>query len=511
VGDDAETQEYVKIGSYGMKSKAYLDMQGDSIIDDEIGNTPSTTHAPSAKAVADYVNEHGGGTGDLPISEEQTSDASEEQVWSNNAETQTYAKIGSYGMKSKAYLDLNGNNVIPIKDSAIGNNPSTTNVPTTKAVKDYVDAHGGGGTSTIRLLFIGSSFGVDTVSEVGKIVQSIGGKIIIGNAYIGAATLSTFISRYNNHQGMAYYKWFENATSWSLYDMVNGEWLPNQGTGVSDEDRVQAMNNTTLDFLLQDEPWDYIILQNGAYQSPYPDQSPFWTKDGGGNITRNIVQELVAICKKNCIYTNPVFGMNMTWAFSVYHTISDGHLNDDFWVSYGENQGARQLGMYNNIATNYADCLTNCEDVKFIVPSGTSIQNARLNSTLRNSTNYTEVSGGMPTIAEAEAITSLDNIAQTYPFMDNDKNWKNKNDFTRDTIHAGFILTRFLLGATLYQKILAKRYGVDISESTYRQNCTPSGDTREQLATPVTDENFPTLVSIVKASIANPFTINNNQ
>ena len=33
---------------------------------------------------------------------------------------------------------------LPTKDSSIGENPSTTHVPTTKAVKEYVDAHGGG-------------------------------------------------------------------------------------------------------------------------------------------------------------------------------------------------------------------------------------------------------------------------------------------------------------------------------------------------------------------------------
>lgn len=108
--NDAETQEYVKVGSYGMKSKAYLDMQGDSIIDDEIGNTPSISHAPSAKAVADYFEAHGGGgTGDFPISKESILSENEEQVWGNNAGTQEYVKIGPYGMKSKAYLDMNGN------------------------------------------------------------------------------------------------------------------------------------------------------------------------------------------------------------------------------------------------------------------------------------------------------------------------------------------------------------------------------------------------------------------
>lgn len=107
--NDADTQEYAKIGSYGMKSKAYLDMQGESIIDDEIGNSPSTTHAPSAKAVRDYVDEHGGGTGDLPISTEDTQEEESEQVWGNDTDTETYAKIGKYGIKAKGYYDLNGN------------------------------------------------------------------------------------------------------------------------------------------------------------------------------------------------------------------------------------------------------------------------------------------------------------------------------------------------------------------------------------------------------------------
>ena len=528
--------------------------------DSSIGSTPSNTHVPTTKAVKEYVDANS--VSNFPINNAATSDSEEEFILQNDAGTEQYAKAGTYGIKAPAYRDMQGNNVIPVKDSSIGDNPSNSHVPTTQAVKTYVDNNAGIGNlpisgettassdeefivgndnlsqeyfkagsygikakkyldmngkdildgvgKTIRLLFIGSSFGVDTVSELGNIVQSVGKKIIIGNAYIGAATLDTFISRYRNHQGgIQYFKWFENATSWSLWDGDNEEWLPNAGTGVSDEDRQAAYANTYLDFIIQDDAWDYIILQNGAYQSPYPDQSPFWIKDGQGNITRNIVNEMIAICKKNCLYTNPVFGMNMTWAFSVYHTISSGHLNDDYWVSYGSNQGARQMGMYNNIATNYSDCLVNCEDVKFIIPSGTTIQNARLNSTLRDATNYTEVSGGMPTIAQAEAITSLVDIDQTYPYMDGDKNWKNKNDFTRDSIHAAYIQTRFLLGATLYQKLLSKLYGIDISQSTYRQGY--EGSLRPQLATPVTDENFPTLVSIVKASIANPFSVNSNQ
>lgn len=73
------------------------------------------------------------------ISKESTQSEDEEFVASNDAGTDTYAKVGSYGVKAKDYLDLQGNNVIPTKDTLIGETPSQTNVPTSKAVKDYVD------------------------------------------------------------------------------------------------------------------------------------------------------------------------------------------------------------------------------------------------------------------------------------------------------------------------------------------------------------------------------------
>ena len=108
-GNDAETQEYAKIGSYGMKSKAYLDMQGDSIIDGEIGDTPSASHAPSSKAVKDYVDEHGGGTGDLPIEKTAISSPEEYVVIRNSADTEDVFKVTDEGVRVKSLKDMQGN------------------------------------------------------------------------------------------------------------------------------------------------------------------------------------------------------------------------------------------------------------------------------------------------------------------------------------------------------------------------------------------------------------------
>lgn len=363
----------------------------------------------------------------------------------------------------------------------------------------------------LKILFIGSSFGVDTVREVGNICKSFNKDVIIGNAYIGAATLGVFIARWEADMGVTYYKWKYQATNWDQYNGTTGKWSSEPGSDITDEGKPAPANDTVkMDWILADEAWDFIILQNGAYQSPYQDQSAFWTKGEDGVITNNIVQKLIDKCKKASLYSNPVFGMNMTWAFSVYHTISDSHgpsgADDDKWLDYGSNQRERQIGMWTNISKNYKDCITNCPDVKFVIPSGTAVQNARTNLVLRNSTIYTSAVPAPPSIEQAEVITSLDGIESTYPFMDNTVNWRNKTDFTRDSIHANFGITRYIIAGTLFQTFIAKLFNIDIENCTYRIPL-GGGDYREQICTAVTDDNISLINKCIKEACNKPYEI----
>lgn len=363
----------------------------------------------------------------------------------------------------------------------------------------------------LKILLIGSSFGVDTVREVGNICKSFNKDVIIGNAYIGAAVLGSFISRWESDMGVTYYKWKYQATDWEQYNGTTGKWSSGPGYDITDEGKPAPANDTVkMDWILADEAWNFVILQNGAYQSPYPDQSVFWEKGEDGIITNNIVQKLIDKCKKASLYSNPVFGMNMTWAFSVYHTISDSHgpsgADDDKWLDYGSNQRERQIGMWTNISKNYKDCITNCPDVKFVIPSGTAVQNARTNLVLRNSTIYTSAVPAPPSIEQAEVITSLDGIESTYPFMDNTVNWRNKTDFTRDSIHADFGITRYIIAGTLFQTFIAKLFNIDIKNCTYRIPLS-SGYYREQLCTAVTDDNISLINKCIKEACNKPFEI----
>lgn len=138
---NSEGADFSNIKKEGVEVAKITDIPNVPTLDTNIGAHPSNSHTPSTKAVKDYVDD---ALDDLPFSEESTPTAVEEMEFVNEAETQAFAKIGSYGMKSLAYLDMQGNSVIPAKDNAIGDTPSQSNVPTSKAVAEYVEAHGGG-------------------------------------------------------------------------------------------------------------------------------------------------------------------------------------------------------------------------------------------------------------------------------------------------------------------------------------------------------------------------------
>ena len=150
-GNDAENDTYARVGFYGVKAKAYKKLNGDDAIpplDTSIGDNPSNSHTPSTQAVKKYVDNHSG-IGNLPISNESTATEDEEAVWGNDAGTQTYVKIGDYGIKAKAYFDLKGNplnnggnitNITVKKDGSgdftnvVAAVKSITNSPTSKDV-----------------------------------------------------------------------------------------------------------------------------------------------------------------------------------------------------------------------------------------------------------------------------------------------------------------------------------------------------------------------------------------
>lgn len=61
------------------------------------------------------------------ITEDETSDDTEEQSWQSDNGEETFAAIGTYGIKAKAYYDINGN---PIPTEPIPFDPTSITIPT---------------------------------------------------------------------------------------------------------------------------------------------------------------------------------------------------------------------------------------------------------------------------------------------------------------------------------------------------------------------------------------------
>lgn len=147
---------------------------------------------------------------------------------------------------------------------------------------------------------------------------------------------------------------------------INGEineyrWEGDINSGVS--------NKTTEGFTYIDalkyKKWDYIIYHQASTLS--------------GNISSfsPYLQELIDVAKIHCDNENVKFGLMQTWAYannpSTYPTSNSTEPVFD-----------SQVAMYNAICETYRQALSQFDDISFIVPAGTALQNAR-NTDLGNS------------------------------------------------------------------------------------------------------------------------------
>lgn len=343
---------------------------------------------------------------------------------------------------------------------------------------------------SLKILFIGSSFGVDTINYVGDIAHSYNFNIVIGNLYVGASGIKDYITFYESDRKISYYKWGLNAVSWE-----NG--------------------TSTVKEALSDEAWDFVVIQNGAYQSA--DESTYWDQDEEGNITKNYVSLFADIIDRCCLFSHPVICFNMTWAYSVYHTLSSSQGSKDKWLSFGINQKQRQLGMYTELCRLAQKVLQHCPEVKFVIPSGTAVQNAR-GTSLRTDTTIqgvvsqsnpetgTPVTTVVPTIEEAESMTDLNQAAVDFPFMagkdNNFMNWHYGTDLSRDCLHMTEGIGRYLVGGALWQMIGYKLSRLNFTGNTYR---TTKEDKTNYRIIAVTDRRADIAQKCVIAALDNPY------
>ena len=180
---------------------------------------------------------------------------------------------------------------------------------------------------TLKVLSIGNSFSVDSQQYLYQIAQDLGVKNIkLGNLYIGGCTLATHLENAKNE-----------SNAYTYYTNDSGSW----GT----------TKNISIKAAVLNEDWDYITFQQASGSSGLAD-------------TYDDLQELMDIVRE--LQPDAKFGWNMTWAYQ-------GNSNHADFKNYNKNQKT----MYNSIVSAVQNKVDTNKDIDFVIPTGTSVQNAR--------------------------------------------------------------------------------------------------------------------------------------
>ena len=183
---------------------------------------------------------------------------------------------------------------------------------------------------SLKVLAIGNSFSEDSMEWLYNIAQSMGyNNIMLANAYIGGCTLQT---HYNNS--------VSGAGGYTYQFNNSGEWQYNSGK--------------SLEYCIKSEDWDLITLQQASGSSGMPDTyEPYLT---------NLIEYV------NRTKTNPdaKLAWHMTWAYSQNSTHGE-------YYKYNNNQ----MTMYNAIVSATQTKVLQHDEISFVIPTGTAIQNVR--------------------------------------------------------------------------------------------------------------------------------------
>ncbi len=181
---------------------------------------------------------------------------------------------------------------------------------------------------SLKILAIGNSFSVDAMEYVYQIAKDVGyEEIVLGNLYIGGCSLQTHAQNLKSR-----------SKSYTYYYNCSGKW---QNKGSSN---VQETINA--------EEWDYVSLQQVSGNS------------GMSETYEPYLTELINYVKEHAPQAEIFW--HMTWAYPAGSDYSS-------FKNYGYNQAT----MYNAIVNTVKDKILDREEISFVIPVGTAIQNVR--------------------------------------------------------------------------------------------------------------------------------------
>ncbi len=184
---------------------------------------------------------------------------------------------------------------------------------------------------TLKILFVGNSFSIDTAQLLPEVALSLGVKCVhIGVLYVGGC------STRRHYQNIV-----NDAKDYEYYLNLGNEWTTTQN--VSSKDAIKS------------DDWDYIAIQHGTIDGSRNTDIQYY------DMLEPLVAEIRAIAPEKA---KIIF--NMHWVGESWHTHPE-------IVSFNGDT-AKMYEIITGIASNY---LVNTKGLDLITPVGTAIQNAR--------------------------------------------------------------------------------------------------------------------------------------
>lgn len=202
------------------------------------------------------------------------------------------------------------------------------NLPTSVAESDYLRP--AANNDVVRVLAVGNSFSEDAIeSHLYNLAKADGKKIIIGNLYIGGASLELHVKNATNSASVYEYRKVDTAGVRKNY------------------------TKTSIATAVADESWDYISFQQVSQNS------------GQYNTFEASLPALYNYVKGRNKNASTKYILHQTWAYAQNAT-------HEGFANYNRNQ----MTMYTAITDAYNRAKT-LIGASLIVPAGTTIQNAR--------------------------------------------------------------------------------------------------------------------------------------
>lgn len=229
---------------------------------------------------------------------------------------------------------------------------------------------------SLKILAIGNSFSTDAMEYLYQIAKSAGVEtVVLGNMYIGSCSIDMHLQHAEANDGA--YTYYKNTT---------GTWT--------------STTKVAFETALKDEDWDVITMQQTS-------------KTCGLSVSYSFLDELVEIVEAQKTNPDAKLLWHMTWAYQQDSTHTA-------FVNYDKDQ----MTMYEMTVGTVKSSVMNLDGIDGIIPSATSVQNAR-----------TSFVG---------------------------------DRLTRDGYHMDLTLGRYIVGLTYFAAIT----GMDVSDLTY----SPSAD-----------------------------------